>query len=466
MKKTLNVDPYKEYRLHSVDNEIEIVKSQRCGCYFCHSIFSARSVKDWLSDERGVSAICPECGMDTVLGDASGIQIDKQLLKNMSKQYFGDEVSLEAARAYCIRYLDSKINKTEHNEYLYEEYLKKLALSGDAPATLALSKLYQGEGSFVKEDDPKALSYLESPLLSTNTVALTDMAALYFHGDLGLEQAEAYKKGFECLTKASALGSLKAVYLLSDLYLQGIYVEKDLYFAYKLLDENYKDVYDTFAYERKGCNDFLQFNYRLGKIYEYGVGTDKDQMKSMRCFLLSLLALSYPATVDPIDPEAGKIIKEDIEKEVKALAAAMHLSNASPIYDQDTYFDSFADVGEDYSPKALKVVSWNKEEGKLSFDVDYKLTPIIVDIAGLYCGFVSGSIRWDFDHIAEVKTSTGDLTFEKVNNPSDEFWEFTHVTPEGEEVVVMTIQFYSDPVKFKELPIAQRKAKKSKKEGK
>ncbi|MBO4541392.1 MAG: hypothetical protein J5736_05400, partial [Bacilli bacterium] len=47
---------------HAQGNEIEIVKSTNCGCFFCRSIFSARDVQEWIDDENGVTALCPECG--------------------------------------------------------------------------------------------------------------------------------------------------------------------------------------------------------------------------------------------------------------------------------------------------------------------------------------------------------------------------------------------------------------------
>ena len=38
---------------------------------------------EWI-DEDGITALCPECGMDAVIGDASGYTVDKNLMKEMN----------------------------------------------------------------------------------------------------------------------------------------------------------------------------------------------------------------------------------------------------------------------------------------------------------------------------------------------------------------------------------------------
>jgi cell division protein ZapA (FtsZ GTPase activity inhibitor) len=101
-----------QYREHAIDNEIEIVQSNQCGCFFCRHVFDARDVQDWMDGEHGVTALCPECGMDAVIGDASGIEIDKPLMKEMNLAFYGEtymQDNPEAARTYCIRYIDGKI---------------------------------------------------------------------------------------------------------------------------------------------------------------------------------------------------------------------------------------------------------------------------------------------------------------------------------------------------------------------
>ena len=119
------------YKKHAEDNEIEIVQSKKCGCYFCRQVYDARNVQEWIDDERGVTALCPECGMDAVIGDASGIEISKPLMKEMNLAFYGEEFmdeNPEAARTYCGRYQDGKIAHKEKSEALYIHYQSPASL--------------------------------------------------------------------------------------------------------------------------------------------------------------------------------------------------------------------------------------------------------------------------------------------------------------------------------------------------
>jgi hypothetical protein len=69
-------------RRHSTGNRKEIEDSKRAECFSCCGAFPAKRVSqwkdEWTSPERQNrvprwSAICPECGKPTVIGDASGL---------------------------------------------------------------------------------------------------------------------------------------------------------------------------------------------------------------------------------------------------------------------------------------------------------------------------------------------------------------------------------------------------------
>jgi len=67
---------------HSTGNRKEIEASKRAECYSCCSAFAAKDISEW-KDEwtssetqnrvQRLSAICPECGKPTVIGDSSGL---------------------------------------------------------------------------------------------------------------------------------------------------------------------------------------------------------------------------------------------------------------------------------------------------------------------------------------------------------------------------------------------------------
>lgn len=70
----------------SIHNRRMIMKSDKCGCFYCMKIFSPEKIEEWVDDDD--TAICPFCDIDSVIGDASGLPISTDFLKNMHRVYF------------------------------------------------------------------------------------------------------------------------------------------------------------------------------------------------------------------------------------------------------------------------------------------------------------------------------------------------------------------------------------------
>ena len=88
--KAWTVDALKAVYSHSIRNEESILKSDFCGCFHCISIFPVADVKSsaMMVEKDGCkTAICPICGIDSVLGDAS-VEITAELLETMNEYYF------------------------------------------------------------------------------------------------------------------------------------------------------------------------------------------------------------------------------------------------------------------------------------------------------------------------------------------------------------------------------------------
>ena len=88
--KAWTVDALKAVYSHSIRNEESINNSDFCGCFHCISIFPVADVKlsDLIIEKDGHrTAICPICGIDSVLGDAS-VEITAELLETMNEYYF------------------------------------------------------------------------------------------------------------------------------------------------------------------------------------------------------------------------------------------------------------------------------------------------------------------------------------------------------------------------------------------
>lgn len=74
---TLTWKEFENILSHTRNNEIEMLHSKKAGCLFCGHIIDARKVNKWTSDLSSPSAICPRCGMNMILGDASGHDISR-----------------------------------------------------------------------------------------------------------------------------------------------------------------------------------------------------------------------------------------------------------------------------------------------------------------------------------------------------------------------------------------------------
>jgi len=67
-----------------------IERSQLCGCFYCLSTYSPSEIERWIDESTGVhTALCPKCGIDSVIGDASGYELSAPFLSAMHQRWFG-----------------------------------------------------------------------------------------------------------------------------------------------------------------------------------------------------------------------------------------------------------------------------------------------------------------------------------------------------------------------------------------
>ena len=73
---------------YSVSNKQTVLSSEKCGCFFCNQIFDSNLITDfYIQDEKGETAICPFCGVDSILPD-SKVELSAQVLEDMHKLWF------------------------------------------------------------------------------------------------------------------------------------------------------------------------------------------------------------------------------------------------------------------------------------------------------------------------------------------------------------------------------------------
>ena len=60
--------------------------SEICGCFYCMAAFPPSEIADWI--DEGKTALCPKCGIDAVIGSASGFPVERGFLRRMRRYWF------------------------------------------------------------------------------------------------------------------------------------------------------------------------------------------------------------------------------------------------------------------------------------------------------------------------------------------------------------------------------------------
>ena len=71
----------------SKNNKPMLKKDKKCGCFYCLRIFDTSEIKEWIEDENG-TALCPFCGIDSVIGESAGYPLEKTFLEAMNRYWF------------------------------------------------------------------------------------------------------------------------------------------------------------------------------------------------------------------------------------------------------------------------------------------------------------------------------------------------------------------------------------------
>ena len=77
--------------INSSLHQAEILKSHICGCFYCLRTSKPDEILDWVDTDnsKGATALCPHCGIDSLIGSASGFPVDnKDFLKAMNNFWF------------------------------------------------------------------------------------------------------------------------------------------------------------------------------------------------------------------------------------------------------------------------------------------------------------------------------------------------------------------------------------------
>lgn len=73
---------------HSAGQAVELRGGETCGCFHCLAVFAPSEIVEWVDEET--TALCPRCGVDSVIGDRSGFPVaDVGFLSMMKGYWFG-----------------------------------------------------------------------------------------------------------------------------------------------------------------------------------------------------------------------------------------------------------------------------------------------------------------------------------------------------------------------------------------
>jgi hypothetical protein len=68
-----------------------VLQSETCGCFYCLERFPPTEITEWCDEDsasEGQTALCPRCGIDSVIGSASGLPITVEFLQAMKSRWF------------------------------------------------------------------------------------------------------------------------------------------------------------------------------------------------------------------------------------------------------------------------------------------------------------------------------------------------------------------------------------------
>jgi hypothetical protein len=83
---TFTIEQLKAAHKHASRNQDAINKSTLCGCFYCEQVYPASDVEKYTYPQ---DALCPKCGIDSVLADADGQELtEASFLKAMYEHWF------------------------------------------------------------------------------------------------------------------------------------------------------------------------------------------------------------------------------------------------------------------------------------------------------------------------------------------------------------------------------------------
>lgn len=428
---------HQAYRDHVHDNEFEIIASKECGCIECGKTFSARAVTSWAKSGNGLSAICPNCGFEGVVGDASGLSIDPEDIADMRKYHVLNEEENATQwnmMRYCTHFMDRDIEDNEHNEELYVRYLKTLfKKNADPYSALALARVYLRGLTYVPVDIDQAISYYEDESLVADASGLYELGLAY---ELRGQRGDS-RKAFESFSKSAALGSLNASACIGNMYLRGDYVKKNELFGLNALLVVFDEMVGKVFSGGVTFSDFATTAFNIGVCFYHGIGAEPNRLRALRYLLLSQYAIEkVKASEKRGMPEIEGPLKEMLDD---IRLHDLHPNGSGLLLDEDTFFDSFYEQYDAYCQKELTHVEMGDSGSEVRFGI-VSTRPLFVIDCGNGLIDAMASMEW-FIAGGTFTVHPSERRFERIEFEGQNAMELIHDDPVFGAVKTLRIEF-------------------------
>lgn len=78
---------YIEAHKFSMNNRNELNSDTICVYFYCLKIFNPKEITKWIDDTSG-TALCPYCGIDSIIGEYTGYPITQEFMEKMYQYWF------------------------------------------------------------------------------------------------------------------------------------------------------------------------------------------------------------------------------------------------------------------------------------------------------------------------------------------------------------------------------------------
>ncbi len=155
--------------------------------------------------------------------------------------------------------------------------LKQEIVEGKDDAMNELGSYYYNGDRGFEQDYKQAMDYYLMAAEKGNMTAHENLGYCYYYGRDGQPD---YKKAFHHFALGAFCGNQVSLYKIADMYLNGLYVEKNEQEAFFLYMRCVMSIIDDSDTDRVAGPVYL----RLGKMFEEGLGTDRNLKNALAAY--------------------------------------------------------------------------------------------------------------------------------------------------------------------------------------